>query len=218
VIEGKVVSVWDYVPTVSEPPPSARELALILRDLHARPMPPHPPDPLTDPLASIAAAINETADAVPGPQSEWLSARITQLRVRWKELSFPHPPCLIHGDAHPRNLMRTPDGKLILGDWDHAAVGPREWDLAQIFYTSQRFGQPIPQELDEFGAAYGWNPRDWPGLPDLVAIREISGLSPYIRSATAKPFSQRELRHRLPILQAGDTQARWNRPPPEATA
>lgn len=100
----------------------------------------------------------------------------------------------------------------MLGDWDHVAVGPREWDLAQVFYTSQRLGYPAQQDVERFGAAYGWDPRDWPGLATLVTIREVSGLGTYIRNAPTQPFSRRELAMRIATLQVGDHSARWNRP------
>jgi hypothetical protein len=48
-----------------------------------------------------------------------------------------------------------------------------------------------------------------------VAIREITGLSPYIRTAQTKLFSGQQLAYRLRTLQAGDTTARWETPPAE---
>lgn len=88
----------------------------------------------------------------------------------------------------------------------------REWDLAQVFYTSQRLGYPAREDVEGFGAAYGWDPREWPGLATLVAIREVSGLGTYIRNALAQPFARRELAMRIGTLQASDRSARWNRP------
>jgi Ser/Thr protein kinase RdoA (MazF antagonist) len=151
---------------------------------------------------------------MPSQQRDWLADQIEELRGRWAELRFPHPAVLIHGDAHPGNLIRAPHGVIVLGDWDHVAVGPPEWDLAQVFYTSRRLGFPPQEEVDGFGAAYGWEPRDWPGLPTLLAIREVSGLSPYIRNSPAQPFARRELAMRVSTLQAGEHSARWNRPSP----
>jgi hypothetical protein len=111
--------------------------------------------------------------------------------------------------------MRASSGEIILGDWDHVAAGPREWDLIQIHYMHRRFGRASEDDIDAFTAAYGWDIRSWPGLDTLVAIREITGLSPYIRTAQAKPFSGRQLAHRLRTLQADDTTARWESPPAE---
>jgi hypothetical protein len=57
--------------------------------------------------------------------------------------------------------------------------------------------------------------RSWPGLDILLAIREITGLSPYIRAARARPFSGQQLACRLRTLQADDKSARWESPPAE---
>jgi aminoglycoside phosphotransferase (APT) family kinase protein len=209
---GRIVSIWRYVPTVSQPRPTAAELGQLLRTLHNQPALPDPPGRFTDPLASITNAIDELPNTLPPTHRRWLASRISQLRAAWRGLEFPHPPGLIHGDAHPGNLMRTPGGQNVLGDWDHVAIGPIEWDLAQIQYTRRRFGRPADDEIDRFATSYGWDLRGWPGLPTLVAIREISGLSPYLRTANSKPFSARELANRLDTLQRQDTTARWNAP------
>jgi aminoglycoside phosphotransferase (APT) family kinase protein len=217
-IAGKVASVWRYVPEAAAPPASAVDLARLLRDLHSRPLPPSRPEAFTDPLASVTAALKSaSAAAMAREQREWLAGQVQELHSRWAELRFPYPASLIHGDAHPGNLIRAQDGTVVLGDWDHVAVGTREWDLAQVFYTSQRLGYPPREDLAGFGAAYGWDPRDWPGLATLVAIREVSGLGTYIRNAPTQPFARRELAMRITTLQAGDQSARWNRPLLERT-
>jgi len=217
-INGKVASVWQYVPEAAGPPASGADLARLLRDLHSRPLPPSPPEAFTDPLAGVTAALESApADAMAPEQRDWLAGQVQELRSRWDKLRFPHPPGLIHGDAHPGNLIRAQDGTVVLGDWDHVAVGPREWDLAQVFYASQRLGYPPREDLERFGAAYGWDPRDWPGLATLIVVREVSGLGTYLRNAPTQPFARRELAMRITTLQAGDHSARWNRPLLERT-
>lgn len=212
-IAGKVASVWRYVPETPGPPASASDLGRLLMDLHSRPLPPTPPETLTDPLASVATALQRASpDAMPRRDRDWLAGQIEELRGKWAELRFPHPFALIHGDAHPGNLIRAPHDTVVLGDWDHVAIGPPEWDLAQVHYTTRRLGYPTREDVAGFGAAYGWDVRDWPGIATLVAIREISGLSSYIRNAPAQPFAHRELAMRITTLQSGDHSAHWNRP------
>jgi aminoglycoside phosphotransferase (APT) family kinase protein len=212
VVQERVVSFWRYLPTVAEPPTTTADLGHLLRTLHDQPLPPQPPGPLVDPFASVSAAIGNASHAVLGASRRWLSSRIAALRREWAHVGFPHPPGLIHGDAHGNNLMRLSDGRVVLGDWDHVAVGPREWDLAQPHYTCRRLGYPNPPDLDVFAETYGWEVRDWPGLDTLIAIREITGLAPYIRSAAADEAVAAELAHRLTTLQLGQTTAGWTPP------
>jgi hypothetical protein len=210
VIAGCVVSAWRYLPTVGTPAPTSAEMGNILHELHAQGDPPYPLPEFGDPLASVTAAIRDSPDAMSPASLSWLQERITQLRRQWFTLDFPRAAGLIHGDAHIGNLMRAASGQAVLGDWDHVATGPREWDLAQIHYMDRRFGRAGENGIDAFTAAYGWDIRTWPGLDTLVAIREIWGLRPYIRTARDRPSYSQQLAFRLHSLQSGDTQARWN--------
>jgi aminoglycoside phosphotransferase (APT) family kinase protein len=212
-IAGKVASVWHLVPQEPGPPPSAADLGRLLRDLHSRPLPPSPPGTLADPLDSVTTALHAASpDAIPRRDREWLKDQVDKLRGQWATLCFPRPSALIHGDAHPGNLIRGPGGTALLGDWDHVAIGPPEWDLVQVHYTARRLGYPAPEDVDAFTAAYGWDIRDWPGMETLVAVREVSGLGSYVRNAPGQPFARRELAMRVATLRAGDRFARWNRP------
>jgi aminoglycoside phosphotransferase len=215
VVHERSVSIWRHEPTVDEPGPAGADLGRILRTLHEQPVPPHPLSRFTAPFSSVAGAIETTPDAMSTAHRDWLTDRIAQLGELWAGLEFPHPPSLIHGDAHPNNLMRTSSGEILLGDWDHVAIGPREWDLMQIHYTWRRFGRPSADDVEAFTVAYGWDVRDWSGLDTLIAAREISGLSSYIRTALSKPFARKEIARRLDALRECDVMARWDPPPPE---
>jgi aminoglycoside phosphotransferase (APT) family kinase protein len=211
-VDGHVVSVWRYVETTHEAPATGADLGKLLRSLHDQPVPETMLNPFEDPLASVAKAAQEFPGATPDECLRWLLNRIAELQLQWGELTFPHPKGLSHGDAHSNNLMRAASGAVILGDWDHVAIGPREWDLMQIHYFRRRFGHPIDDELAAFAEAYGWDVRDWADLDTLISVREISGLSPYIRTASVKAFSRQELAYRLDTLRAGDLGARWRSP------
>jgi aminoglycoside phosphotransferase (APT) family kinase protein len=209
VIGGYVVSAWRYLPTADTPAPTSAEMGGILRELHAQGDPAYPLPSLDDPLASIIETISEAPDALSPARQSWLQERIAVLRRRWFALDFPRTAGLIHGDAHIGNLMRAASGQAVLGDWDHVATGPREWDLAQIHYMDRRFDRASENGIDAFTAAYGWDIRTWPGLDTLIAIREIWGLRPYIRTARDRSDYSQQLDYRLDTLQSGDTQALW---------
>jgi aminoglycoside phosphotransferase (APT) family kinase protein len=90
------------------------------------------------------------------------------------ELRFPNSLALVQGDAHPGNLIRAPYGRVVLGDWDHVATGPPEWDLVQIHYTSRRLGYPRGKTS---GAL--------PGYSTAAACALSSGLSRSVAAAAS---------------------------------
>lgn len=209
-VRGRAVSVWWWVDAVSNPRPSGTELGRLLARLHAQPIPPGLRG-FADPLSNVAAAVDQHPHAI-GDHVGWLRSRIEELRRLWQTITWARPAALIHGDAHPNNLMRTVDGRLLLGDWDHVAVGPPEWDLIQVPYFRRRFQHPCAAHVDELAQAYGWDVRSWPHADDLIAIRELHGLAPYIRNASANRARAEEVTHRLRTLRDGDLAAPWHSP------
>jgi hypothetical protein len=207
--DGLVVSFWEHEATITASR-SPAALAGLLRRLHSfRDAPPGLP-PMPDPLQGVERALHDHPGALDGTDRAWLSAAITDCQRQWAGMRFMLPPGLVHGDAHPNNLLYTQHGAL-LGDWDHVGHGPREWDLIQAAYFHRRF----PAPGDDPGTAarvYGCDIRTWPGAEDLTGIREISGLGSYIRTAAAKPDAKAELAHRIRTLRDKDITAPWNSP------
>lgn len=211
-VAGRVVSLWQAADVAEGRAGTGGDLGGLLRRLHGRLFPPFPLPPLKDPLAGVAAAAERHPDAMTAADRTWLAERIQELRRRWADLEFPHPPTLIHGDAHSNNLIPLHGGGVLLGDWDHVAIGPREWDLIQVHYMRRRFGRHTGREIEEFTAVYDWDVRGWDGFATLLEIREISGLSPYIRRAPAHEETRDEVAYRLDTIRRGDDHARWNPP------
>jgi len=85
--------------------------------------------------------------------------------------------------------------------------------LIQPHYLRRRFYRHTAQDIDDFTAEYGWDVRDWAGHHDLVELREISGLSPYIRQAPSHRWFRNEIAHRVAALRQRNTTAIWNSPP-----
>ncbi|MFC4912609.1 phosphotransferase [Actinomadura gamaensis] len=209
---GHVISVWRLLDTVDRPSGTARELADLLRTLHEQPQPSVGLPSLDDPFASVAAAVARQRDGLDDHDREWLLTRIAELRRGWADVRPARPKGLIHGDAHTNNLIRLAAGGVVLGDWDHVAWGPREWDLIQPHYMARRFGRHTAEDLDDFTTAYGWDVREWSGFEQLLQTREITGLSPYVRKAADDDWSRDELKRRVATLRGGDSLARWSSP------
>jgi len=207
--DGVVVSFWEYEETVKAGR-SLTALADLLRELHSYQDVSLELSPMPDPVLGTAHALQEHPGAFDGDDRDWLASEISVCGQRWNTMRFRLRAGLIHGDAHPNNLLYTRRG-VLLGDWDHVGYGPREWDLVQAVYFHRRF--PAPRDdLDAAARIYDWDLRTWPEVNDLIGIREVSGLGSYIRTAAAKPSARTELAYRIKTLRERDTTAPWNSP------
>ncbi|MFV2178740.1 phosphotransferase family protein [Actinomadura sp. LOL_016] len=212
-VADRAVTVWKLLDVVDHPRGTGTELGRLLRLLHEEPSPPIELKPLSDPLDGVSRALANHPDGMRPQDRTWLLSKIDGFRFEWTSLRTHLPLGLVHGDAHSNNLIRVRDGGVVLSDWDHVAVGPREWDLVQPFYMQRRFGRHTEEELQDFAVAYGWDVRDWAGFETLIQIREVFGLSPYVRRAPVEKWARNEVAHRLRTLRAGDTSTRWSGPP-----
>ncbi|KPI16939.1 aminoglycoside phosphotransferase [Actinobacteria bacterium OK006] len=199
------VTFWRHYPQPEHGAPSSGRLGGLLRALHALPPPPMSL-PQYRPLSSLKGAL-DSSTSLSTAQHDWLAARRAELLDAYGELHFPLGSGHLHGDAYPGNtLWDGPDARL--GDWDEAAVGPREVDLANTF-QGVRFGRSA-KELDDFSVQYGYDIRMWPGLPVLCGIRDLHTLGSYIRRADGGDQSAMEqLAYRIATLKNHEVEARW---------
>lgn len=70
---------------------------------------------------------------------------LEELRVdlgrRLDELAASTPVGVVHGDAHPGNVLtETGTGRVVLADFDLVGRGPRAWDLAPAALHPRRYG------------------------------------------------------------------------------
>ncbi|MFE0177921.1 phosphotransferase enzyme family protein [Streptomyces sp. NPDC059002] len=209
-VHGFTVSFWHHYPQPSDAPvPDPEHLARILRQVHALPPPPCTL-PTYEPLSSLRTTVRASTSLSPSDRA-WLLDRTETLLATYAELDFPLGHGLIHGDAYPGNTLW--DGKeslslARLGDWDEAAYGPRELDLANTF-QGVRFGR-TPAQLRAFSAAYGYDLAQWPGTTTLVAIRDLHTLGSFVRRADrGDTEASAQLAYRLGSLQTGDAAASW---------
>ncbi|MDJ0346834.1 aminoglycoside phosphotransferase family protein [Streptomyces sp. H10-C2] len=199
------VTFWVHYPQQEHSASLAGHLGDLLRRLHDLPPPPVAlPEyqPMSSLKTTVASSIGLGHD-----QRDWLMARMHELLDEYRQLDFPLGHGLLHGDAYPGNALW--DGsRPRLGDWDEAAVGPREIDLANTF-QGVRFGR-TDAELDDFGQRYGYDIRQWPGLPILCRIRDLHTLGSYIRRADkGDEAAANQLSYRIETLRNEDDEAQW---------
>jgi thiamine kinase-like enzyme len=78
--------------------------------------------PATAPLGSVradAAACRWLTDT----QRRWLTARCDELEAQYAGSESALGYGVVHGDAHPGNLIHAPD-RVVLCDWDAVSYGP----------------------------------------------------------------------------------------------
>jgi len=201
------VTFWRYVPP-GEPPATLRELGEVLRRLHDSDLPNTGLRTLTDPLQSIRTAVRRQRGILANREQSWLHTRIERLAGEWALLESRFQPALLHGDPWIDNLWRAEDGSVVLGDWDHVMIGPREWDLIHTYHGRRRFGL-VDEDVNDFAQAYGYDLRSWPGYSILMEIRELYAIAIHIRNASDDPFSRDELPRRLNSLMSGGRDVRW---------
>ena len=141
---GLELSFWRYV-EVLPAAPSPGEVAAALTELHGH-LAALPVDgaPLDTPLDDLArfASLGRAWGAAPA-QLDHLRDRLAELRPRLDGEVVP-----LHGDAHPGNLLATPDGWRWT-DLEDTCAGSRAWDLACLRSTSRLDGRAALDALPD---------------------------------------------------------------------
>ena len=113
---------------------------------------------------------------------------------------YPNP-VLVHGDAHPSNVVSFRE-RLLFIDLDNVGSGPREIDLAPYAVSCRRF--PTPQKSwSTFRYEYNEDLDD-DLLARLIRIRELTMIIWLASLWTSRPDAQVELSHRLDTLNGHD--------------
>ena len=119
----------------------------------------------------------------------------------------PHPPGVIHGDAHLGNLIPTPAGP-VLCDFDSTGSAPVNGTSPPPRSEPLRFDYG-PSVHDELSAAYGVDVTTWPGFPILRRIRELQLVTSVLPLLAANPALRPQWEHRLATLTHADPEAPW---------
>lgn len=71
------------------------------------------------------------------------------------------PRVICHGDLHPGNLLRAPDGQVYVIDWDDVILAPRERDL---IFVGEPAVAAANNDASPYFAEYGLFEVDWEAL------------------------------------------------------
>ncbi|MEO3861339.1 aminoglycoside phosphotransferase family protein [Acrocarpospora sp. B8E8] len=198
---------WTYIAVDEQSvAPSSSDLGALLRALHELPAP--PVDLLaTNPLGSLLADLSRSDLTLPVGQHDWLREQGRRLLAEYESAALPLGQGMIHGDAHPGNLLAS-GGRYLMIDWDSISYGPRAQDLVPTLMGVLRFGRP-PANWVALCDAYGVDPgiQDDSGVLLLCRARELRSLAAYLRAAD-HPGVRAELDKRLSSLMDGINE-RW---------
>ncbi len=134
--DGLTLSFWTHVEVLPRAP-SPAEAAVALAELHeVLAGLPVTGDPLDTPLDDLAVFGERAGDRGVAPASRArMAEELEALRPR-----LTGPVRALHGDAHPGNLLATPQGWRWT-DLEDTCAGPVAWDLACLRLTSRLDGR-----------------------------------------------------------------------------
>lgn len=201
---GMLATVWQYVPATPDPPAQA-ELGGVLRKFHQLGPPPFPL-PAWNPVDDARRRLADAEALIPRHRAtlvEWCD----RLEPRLAAFSRSIMPGLVHGDAHAGNVVRTPEGCVLLTDFDSTCLGPWQVDLAAVAVGSIRFGNTgIHQAL---AAAYGYDVMTDPGWPLLREARELKMVSAALTYLESGSRVREQFELRLASAVDGGDSALW---------
>ncbi|MFJ5772825.1 phosphotransferase enzyme family protein [Streptomyces sp. NPDC093094] len=204
-VDGHPVTVWHRL---ADPvrPPEPRDLAELLRVVHALPsssfaLPPR------DLLDGVERWLRLAGDAIDPADAAYLRERRDGFAAAAAALTPHLPPGPIHGDALPRNVHVGPDGPVLV-DLETVSCDLREHDLVVMALSRDRYGLPA-EAYDTFTAAYGWDVRAWEGCAVLRGARETASCAWVAQHAPSNPKALAEFGRRVASLRDGDESVRW---------
>lgn len=164
--------------------------------LHDCPLPPSdlPRFGIDDTVTSITRSIDSSRILTPDDRA-LLRHHRDELARQAPDVTFDLQPSVIHGDAH----LHGHTGAAVLCDWDGAAVGPPEWDLATLEVHNRRFAHP-PTDYNQFCSLYGVDIRDWSSYPWLSELRELRMITTNARKSAPCTSASNEVSRRITAL------------------
>ncbi|WP_285508587.1 aminoglycoside phosphotransferase family protein [Actinokineospora sp. NBRC 105648] len=140
---------------------------------------------------------------------EWLTSAWDQAELDYQAIAANLTHGVVHGDAHPGNLLRTHDGHLVLCDLDNVAIGPLDWDLTPTAVSATRFANETDHH--DFTTRYGRDVTNTDGWPVLKRIRELVMTTYLVPDLANRPALKPQWKHRLDTLRHHHDHALWQR-------
>jgi hypothetical protein len=170
VVAGHPVTFWHELPP--QRPGTPRQVAKVLKRLHALPV----PDELKKHKVAPFVRLNERITAAQWLSDDdisWLRDRLVGLQARWEDRPTGLPEAVIHGDAWAGNIVDVEGHGATLMDLERCSVGPPEWDLTSTACRLTSYGTLTAAEYAQYCDAYGVDVTRWAGFELFRDIREL---------------------------------------------
>ncbi|WP_306328081.1 phosphotransferase enzyme family protein [Streptomyces venezuelae] len=205
-VEGHPVTFWHRLSEAVRPA-EPRDLAPLLRRIHALPEPEAFALPRRELLGGVERWLRLAGDAIDPADAAFLRERRDSFAPAAAALTPYLTPGPIHGDALPRNVYVGPDGPVLV-DLETFSSDLREHDLVVLALSRDRYGLD-PAAYEAFTEAYGWDVREWEGCAVLRGARETASCAWVAQHAPANPKALAEFERRVASLRDGDAEVRW---------
>ncbi|MEV6358032.1 aminoglycoside phosphotransferase family protein [Streptomyces hydrogenans] len=205
-VEGHPLTFWHPLPEAVRPA-EPRDLAPLLRAVHALPEPTGFALPRRELLGGVERWLRLAGDAIDPADAAFLRERRDAFAPAAAALTPRLAPGPIHGDALPRNVQVGPDGPVLM-DLETFSSDLREHDLVVLALSRDRYGLD-PAAYDAFTEAYGWDVREWEGCAVLRGARETASCAWVAQHAPHNPKALAEFERRVASLRDGDPEVRW---------
>ncbi|MEV4940218.1 phosphotransferase [Streptomyces zaomyceticus] len=205
-VEGHPLTFWHRLPEAVRPA-EPRDLAPLLRRIHALPEPAALTLPRRELLGGVERWLRLAGDAIDPADATFLRERRDAFAPAAAALTPRLAPGPIHGDALPRNVHVGPDGPVLV-DLETFSSDLREHDLVVLALSRDRYGL-APAAYEAFTEAYGWDVREWEGCAVLRGARETASCAWVAQHAPANPKALAEFERRVGSLRDGDPEVRW---------
>ncbi|GAB4001305.1 aminoglycoside phosphotransferase family protein [Glycomyces albus] len=201
--EDLLATVWDYIPPAAAP--DAEDLGTVLREFHSLPAPNFD---LTkwDPVGTARKRIAD-AEALEDTDRQILLDWCDRLEPAVDRLVKESAGSLIHGDAHVGNLLRRPDSRVVLCDFDSTCLGPSGVDLAAVAAGEIWFTKTGAHE--RLAASYGHDITTDPAWPVLRQARELTFVVGGVPLMSSTPGVAEEFKLRLNAVLNEDPSVPW---------
>ncbi|MFE6812951.1 MULTISPECIES: phosphotransferase [unclassified Streptomyces] len=205
-VEGHPLTFWHRLPEAVRPA-EPRDLAPLLRRIHALPEPAAFTLPRRELLGGVERWLRLAGDAIDPADAAFLRERRDAFAPAAAALTPHLTPGPIHGDALPRNVHVGPEGPVLV-DLETFSSDLREHDLVVLALSRDRYGLD-PAAYEAFTGAYGWDVREWEGCAVLRGARETASCAWVAQHAPTNPKALAEFERRVASLRDGDPEVRW---------